>query len=192
MRKRRRRRLIPKKPLTKRERRINGLAQAISLIFGIIAMLSCVEIGEMDNNLSGVTFFFLFFAVGLIITILAGRLIEKKLPDYLKSDKKTYTVVQSNILIFSLILTALANYYNRTFPLTKPEYKTYQILEKSKSRNRSSSTYTYYLYVDINDDKERLYTNKETWNKVSEYGQVKLGITTGGLGFKYVSEIWAN
>lgn len=189
----RRRRLIPKKPLTKREKWINRLAQTISLIFGIIAMLSCVEIGEMDNNLSGVTFFFLFFAVGLIIAILAGRLIEKKLPDYLKSDKKTYSVVRSNILTFSLILTALANYYNRTFPLTKPEYKTYQIIEKSKSSNRSgSSTYTYYLYVDINNDKERLYTNEETWNNVNEYGHVRLGITTGGLGFKYISEIRAN
>ena len=191
MRKRKKKRLIPKRPLTKREKWINRLALTISLTFGFIAMLSCAEIVEMDNNLSGVTFFFLFFAVGLILAVLAGTLIEKRLPDYLKSDEKTYSVVQGSILTFSLILPALANYYNRTFPLTQPEYKTYQIIEKSKS-NYKSCTYTYYLYVAINNDKERLYTNEETWNNVNEYGYVKLGITTGGLGFKYISEIRAN
>ena len=139
MKKQKRKRVIHKKPLTKREKWINRLAQTISLTLGIIAMFSCVEIGEMDNNLSGVTFFFLFFTAGLTITILVGRLIKKKLPDYLKSDKNTYSIVQGNIITFSFILTALANYCNRTFPLTKPEFKTYQILEKSKSKSRSVS-----------------------------------------------------
>ena len=190
MKKRKKKRQIPKKPLTKREKFINRIALCISLLFWFIGMLGCVEISEMDNNLSGVTFFFLFFAIGLLIAVFVGTLIEKRLPDYLKNDEKTYSVVRGSIFTLTFLLPGIANYYNRTYPLSKVNYETFKVVEKTKSNYRSSS-YTYYLYVDINNEKERLLTKEEIWNSVNEYGYVKLGIATGGLGFKYVSEIRA-
>ena len=190
MRKRKKKRLIPKTPLTKREKWINRLALTISLTFVFIAMLSCVEIVKMDNNLSGVTFFFLFFAIGLIIAVSAGTLIEKRLPEYLKNDEKTYSVVRGSILAFSIVLPALANFYNRTYPLSKTNYETLRIIEKDKHYHRGG--YDYWIYVDIDNEKERLSTDEETFNTLNEYGYVKLGIATGGLGFKYISEIRAN
>lgn len=181
---------IHKNPPTKREKWIIRLALFISFIFIFIGMLSCAEINEMDNNLVGVSFFFLFFAIGLLIGYILNILIEKKLPEYL-INSASYKTIEGSFFAFALILPALANYYNRTYPLSKPEYRSYKVVEKSKS-NYKSSTYTYWLYVDIDNDKERLLTNEETWDKVRESSYVKLGIATGGLGFPFVAEIHPN
>ena len=116
----------------------------LCLLFAFICMLSCIEYKEIDNNLNGVTFFILFFVLGLVISIyIIKKKIKRVLPDYILKSGKTFSAVQGSLLGIAILLPSLANYYNRHSSIGEAYNIKYKAVEKTDHYYRRAHSYWY-------------------------------------------------
>ena len=160
----------------------------LSFIFGLTGMISCIEIDQMNQNISGTKLFIIFALIGFLLAYCSLKLLEKvNIEFYRELNKRSSIIVGGFLGGFILTTPALANYYNRTAdnPIYSCDY--YTLNEKGINDRKGHSTY--FLHFDINGSDEEITTNESVYNYLNKGEKVKLCIAKGRLGFEYIESL---
>lgn len=154
--------------------------------FMIIALISSMEINEMDKNFHGTILFITFSIIGLISAIIFSIYVNKKF-QIISINKDINNFFKGTIFVLSIFgFPASANLYNRTVDVREIKCSNFKVLELGESTYK---THQYFLYVEINKTYERLTTNEMIWNELKVGKNVELCIAKGGLGMEFVKSI---
>lgn len=152
----------------------------------VVALISIVEINEMDNNFSGTILFVIFSIIGLIIAIVFSQYVNRKIT-IISVNKDTANFINGIIFVLFIFgFPALANLYNRKVNIGEIKCSNFKVLELGESTYK---THQYFLYVEINNTYERLATNKTIWNELKVGKNVELCVAKGGLGMEFLKSI---
>jgi uncharacterized membrane protein len=166
--------------------------EILSLLFGILGMFACIEITEMNNNLSGTKLFIIFALLGFALAYTTLKVLEKSSEELnIELNKRSSIIVGGILGGFILITPALANYYNRSETQKEKDCQYYTLTRKGiGGRSGSGWRDTYFLHYDINGEDEEIITNEKVYNYVSVGDKILLCIITGKLGFKYINSMY--
>jgi hypothetical protein len=179
----------PENQLTTRELWMVRIVEGLFFLLSLLAMFSCIEINEIDSNLHGTILCLIFAPIGVGFGYGIKVWADKRFPfiQLALKQRKTISLVGCGLFIAPMfLLPALANYYNRTNPLTERVCERYKVIRKGKSTHKGT---TYFLYVNMNGSEEQLLPVRDIWKKTRENGEIELCTSTGGLGFPFVQEM---
>lgn len=175
--------------LEKQESKFLFVTKIISFFLGICGMFSCIEIDEMDKNLSGTTLFISFAIIGLILGYLVLFSMEKLSEELNTEVNKRSSIVVGGILSFFILSTpALANFINRTYSTKEKECKFYKAIRKGE-QSGSNGYPSYWLYFKIENKEERVPVSEELHNSTQILDKFEICIYKGRLGFKFIKDI---
>ncbi len=158
----------------------------LCLFIGFFSFWGITQFRHFDNTRNGVSFFFLFAFLGLLLCIPLYILMYRTVPD-LKEGKSVGKQWISNLfglgIGFFFLTPALASYVNRTYLVAPPNCGAYKVISKESSSGRHQE---YYAFVLIDKEEERLTVFKPFWETLNEGQNITLCLQKGVLGYEYI------